>query len=35
MNARMTGYWIYSWGSTKNAYLNSKAGHLEHAHDEE
>ena len=29
-----TGYAIYSWGRTKNAYLNSKEGHRLHADDE-
>lgn len=29
-----TGYGLIAWAKGKNAYYNSKAGHLEHGHDE-
>ncbi|SNX85830.1 probable ubiquinol-cytochrome c reductase complex 11 kda protein [Melanopsichium pennsylvanicum] len=28
------GYGLIAWAKSKNAYYNSKAGHLEHGHDE-
>ncbi|GAC92886.1 hypothetical protein PHSY_000444 [Pseudozyma hubeiensis SY62] len=28
------GYGLIAWAKSKNAYYNSKAGHLAHGHDE-
>lgn len=29
-----TGYGLIAWAKSKNAWYNSKAGHLAHGHDE-